>query len=398
MTRRPRSSDCPSDRPLVVVAGALAQRPGVGGHAWVFLNWLLGLRDAGFDVLFLDRTEPEMFEDHDCPPEASAQWRWLAQVMSAAGFGGDFAMLHDRGHVCVGLSRTEVLERAARAVVLLNFLGYLDDAEILAAIDRKVFVDIDPGFPQLWLALGLHDAFAGHDVVATVGLHLGEPGCRIPLGGIEHVTTLPPVALGSWPATPLPSGGSPRVTSVVTWRGPFGPVDYEGERYGLRVHEFRRFAPLPRSVPGAHFELALDIEPADAPDAEMLRADGWELALPRDVARDPAAYRRYLRGSCIEVMVAKEMYVRSRGGWFSDRSACYLASGRPVVAQDTGFSDHLPTGEGLLSFTDPVGAAEAIAEVLGNRSRHAKAARELAVDRFDATKVIPALFARIGVT
>jgi hypothetical protein len=383
---------------MVLVAGALAQRPTIGGHAWVFLNWLLGLRAAGFDVCFLDRTEPGMFVDPDCPPERSQEWGWLSAAMTAAGFGGDVALLHDRGRICIGLSRHEVLQRARRAVVLLNFMGYLDDADILAAVGRRVFVDIDPGFPQLWRAQGLHDAFAGHDAVATVGLSLGRTGCRIPAGGPRHVTTLPPVALDQWPNVPLRAADHPvRVTSVCTWRGPFGPIQHCGERYGLRVHELRRFAAVPRDVASAQFELALDIDPADDSDADLLRANGWRLVDPRVVAGDTASYRQYLQGSSMELMVAKEMYVRSRSGWFSDRSACYLASGRPVVAQDTGFGDHLPTGEGLLRFDTPIEAAGAVAEVAGNLHRHAKAARDLAVDLFDATKVLPALFARLGV-
>ena len=385
-------------RPTVVVAGALAQRPGIGGHAWVFLNWLLGLRAIGFDVLFLDRTELEMFDDPAMPPERSTQWQWLSRVMSEFGFEGDVALLHNAGKVCVGLPREGILQRARQAVVLLNFMGYLDDAEILAAVPHRVFVDIDPGFPQLWRALGLHDAFAGHDAVATVGLELGRPGCTISVEGVDHVGTLPPIALDHWPALPLPALDAPaRVTSVATWRGPFGPIEHEGVHYGLRVHELRRFAALPALVADAEIELALDIDPADAQDATHLRSNGWRLVDPRAVAGDPAAYRRYLQGSSAELMIAKAMYVRSAGGWFSDRSACYLASGRPVVAQDTGFARHLPTGEGLLTFDNPRGAADTLAEVIGNRCRHADAARQLAVEFFDASKVLRSLLTRLDV-
>ncbi|HEX8770235.1 MAG TPA: hypothetical protein VF711_05660, partial [Acidimicrobiales bacterium] len=273
-----------------------------------------------------------------------------------------------------------------------------DDPEILATVGRRVFVDIDPGFPQLWRALGLHDAFAGHDVVATVGLELGRPGCSIPVDGYEHVGTLPPVALDHWPMLAPPShDGAARVTSVCTWRGPFGPITYEGVSYGLRAHELRQFAGLPILVDNAEMELALDIDAADESDSALLRANRWALADPRAVAGDPTAYRQYLQGSSMELMVAKGMYVRSRGGWFSDRSACYLASGRPVVAQDTGFGDHVPTGEGLLHFDTVAGAVDALAEVIGNRRRHEKAARELAADYFDATKVVLSLLSRLDV-
>jgi hypothetical protein len=389
-----------SSRPTAVVAGALAQRPGIGGHAWVFLNWLSGLRGAGWDVVFVDRLEPGMLDDPAAPVEQSRQWEWLLGVMEAAGLEDSFALLYDGGRACFGLGRADLLERCRRAPVLFNVMGYLDDEELLGAVGRRVFVDIDPGFPQMWRALGWHDAFAGHDAVVTVGLRLGRPGCTVPDCGLDWVPTLPPVDLDRWPSTDAVhagTGGPPRVTSVCTWRGPFGPIDYEGVRYGLRAHELRRFAALPSLIPNAHMELALDIDDADARDREHLLAGGWHLVEPGRVAGDPSSYRRYIQGSAAEVMVAKEMYVRSGGGWFSDRSACYLASGRPVVAQETGFGDVLPTGEGLLRFTDPEEAAAALAEVLGNRTRHAKAARDLAVDCLDAPKVLAALLCRLGV-
>jgi len=267
---------------------------------------------------------------------------------------------------------------------------------VLATVGRRVFIDIDPGFAQFWHALGLHDAFAGHDAFATVGLNVGRPATTVPACGLDWVPTLPPVCLDRWPASPIPDGAPARVTSVCTWRGPFAAITYGGQRYGLRVHELRRFAALPSLVPGARFELALDIDPADEPDAAALRSHGWTLVDPKLVAADPGSYRGYLQASSAELMVAKELYVASRGGWFSDRSACYLASGRPVVAQDTGWSDHLPAGEGLLGFSEPAETAAAVAEVCGNPSRHAKAAREIAAEHFDAARVLGSLLDRLG--
>ena len=391
MTGRPAA-------PTVVLAGALAQRPGIGGHAWVFRNWLSGLAGLGCDVLFVDRLEPGMLPDPAGPPEASPQWAWLEAVMAAAGMGGRFALLYDGGRRCLGLDRAALLQRCQGADVLFNVMGYLDDEEILAAARRRVFVDIDPGFPQLWRALGLHDAFAGHDAFVTVGANVGRPGCAVPDCGLDWIPTRPPVDLAQWPAGPPLSGrAAARLTSVATWRGPFGPVEYDGTTYGLRVHEFRRYADLPRRLPGVRFELALDVDATDAGDVNRLERGGWRLADPRAVAGDCGSYRDYVTGSAGEFLVAKQMYVRTGSGWVSDRSAGYLACGRPVVAQDTGLADQLPTGEGLLTFTDPDGAAAAVAEVTGNASRHAKAARDLAAEYFDAPRVLGSLLARIGV-
>jgi len=382
----------------VVVGGALAQRPGIGGHAWVFRHWLAGLAGLGCDVLFVDRLEPDMLDDPGAPPEASRQWVWLNQVMAGAGMAGRFAVLYDGGRRCLGLDRAAVVEHCHQAPVLFNVMGYLDDDEVLGAVGRRVFVDVDPGFPQFWRALGLHDAFAGHDAFVTVGANVGRAGCAVPDCGLDWIATLPPIDLAAWPAAgPLAGPAAARLTSVATWRGPFGPVDHDGVTYGLRVHEFRAYADLPAAVPGAGLELALDADAADRADVDRLQRGGWRIVDPRSAAGDPDSYRAYVSGSAGEFLVAKQMYVRTGSGWVSDRSACYLASGRPVVAQDTGLSGHLPTGEGLLTFTDPDSAAAAVAEVTGNASRHAKAARDLAVDCFDAAKVLRTLLDRLEV-
>jgi len=387
-----------STAPTVVLAGALAQRPGIGGHAWVFRHWLAGLAALGCDVVFVDRLEPAMLDDPAAPPESSPQWAWLERVMAGAGMEGRFAVLVDGGRRSLGLDRAALVERCRRAAVLFNVMGYLDDAELLGAAGRRVFVDIDPGFPQFWSALGLHDAFAGHDAFVTVGANVGRPGCAIPACGLDWIPTLPPVDLAAWPAgPPLAGPAAARLTSVATWRGPFGPITHDGTTYGLRVHEFRPYADLPARLPGVHFELALDIDPADAADTDRLRRGGWHLADPRGAAGDPDAYRAYVTGSAGEFVVAKQLYAATASGWFSDRSAAYLAAGRPVVARETGPLGPLPTGEGLVTFRDPDGAAAAVAEVTGNASRHAKAARDLAVDCLDAPKVLGRLLDRLGV-
>jgi hypothetical protein len=383
--------------PLVILAGAIAQRPKVGGHAWVFLNWLLGLRSIGCDVLFIDVLEPEMLPIGADRVDRSPQWSWLCSVMIGAGLEGCFALLFDGGRQVLGMTRQEVLERCRRADVLFNFMGYLQDEELFEAPANRVFVDIDPGFPQMWSALGLHDPFVGHDTFVTVGLGVGSPASTVPTCGRRWLPTPPPVDLTAWPMIPLPRGKNKRITSVATWRGPFAPIHYEGVNYGLRAHEQRAFFDLPRHLNGIMCELALDIEPDDAQDADGLRSGGWRLVDPRSVADTIERYRHYLQGSTAELIIAKSMYVRSRGGWFSDRSACYLATGCPVVAQDTGFRDYLPVGEGLLLFSNLNDAVAGIAEVTGDLSRHSRKAREIAVDCLDARKVLRSVLMRSGV-
>jgi hypothetical protein len=370
----------------VVVGGALAQRPGYGGHAWALLNYLLGFRALGHEVLFLDRLAPEM------APSAAARERcvgWLAELMEAAGLEDSYSLF--LGEEEAGLSRPAVLERVKDSTLLLNVMGFVNDEEVLAASPRNVFLDIDPGFGQMWKDLGLHDAFAGHDAFVTVGEKIGEPDCLIPTCGIEWVTSPHPIVLEEWPVA---SGGS-RFTSVGSWRGPYDPVEYEGRRFGLRAHELRKLIQLP-SLVEAELELALEIDPADAADREALEENGWTLADPAAAAGDPAAYRRYIQGSRGELMVAKEMYVEARSGWFSERSIAYLASGKPVLAQDTGFTERYPSGEGLVAFDDLDGAREGIEGIRGDWERHSRAAREIAAEHFEAKKVLGRLLEEVA--
>ena len=387
----------------IVVAGSIAQRPGNGGHASVFLQWLLGFRALGYDVLFIDRLQPEMCVDASGAPStlvASENVRYLATVMDRVGLAGSWFVSADGGSDTAGLDRTTVLATVRRSALFVNVMGFVVDDELLAAAPVTVFLDIDPGFGQMWRALGLHDLFARngaltHDHYVTVGTRVGTPDCLVPVDGIDWITTLPPVAIDEWPVVSPPPGPA-RFTTVATWRGPFGPIEYEGRTFGLRVHEFRKFVELPSRVAAA-FEVALDIDPADEVDRRRLVEGGWTLVAPVTVASDPLAYRAYIQGSSAEVTIAKNLYVDTRGGWFSDRSACYLASGRPVLAQDTGFGDALPTGEGLVTFSSLDAAVAGAVELVGNYVHHARAARELALEHLSAEKVLGRLLTRLDV-
>jgi len=371
----------------VVVGGALAQRPGYGGHAWALLNYLLGFRALGYEVLFLDRLEAAMTTS---AVEHERCVTWFESVMEEGGLGEDsYCLLLEDG--TVGLTREAALAKVRDSLLLLNVMGYLDDEEVLAASPRNVFLDIDPGFGQMWRELGWHDPFAGHDAFVTVGEKIGDPDCLVPACGIEWVRSPHPIPLGQWPAT----ARGERLTSVGSWRGPYDPVEFEGRRYGLRAHELRKLIALPTLVE-AEVELALEIDPADEADRKALLGNGWKLADPGAVAATPAGYRRYVQGSLAELMVAKGIYVEARSGWFSERSIAYLASGKPVVALDTGFSQRYPTGEGLLAFDDLEGARAGIESVCGDWERHSEAAREIAAEHFEAKKVLGRLLEQVA--
>lgn len=259
----------------IVLCGAMARRAGRGGHAWALLQYLLGVQRLGFEVTFVDRA------GHD---EGRAEANYVASTMNAFGVER-YAVLDDAGGVLAGLSRTELLEQV-RGALLVNVMGYLDDEAVLEFAGQRVFLDIDPGYGQIWRELGLADPFAGHDEYATIAQNLGDPACLIPTCGLDWITTSQPVVLGEWPVAP----GDQGFTTVATWRGPYGTLDYEGKTYGSRVHEFRKFIELPRLV-DADFELALDIHPDETGDLRLLEENGWRLVDPRMVAGDPWTYR-----------------------------------------------------------------------------------------------------------
>jgi hypothetical protein len=372
-------------RGRIVVGGAVAQKPGAAGHAWQFLQYLLGLRRLGYEVLLLDRLDA-------APARLTTGVEWVRRVLGAAGLDDCFSIDLGDGRQA-GLPRARALDFVASADMLINVMGFVTDPDVLAAARRRVFLDTDPGFGQMWRALGLADVMAGHDTFVTIAERIGAPDCTVPDCGLHWITTPQPVVLAAWPAqAPRPAD---RLTSVASWRGAYGPIEYRDHTYGLRVHQFRRFAGLPRAA-GGDFELALGIDPADARDAELLRAGGWRLADPARVAATSGGYRSYIQRSGGELMIAKGMYVDSRSGWLSERSLCYLASGRPVVAQDTGFAELYPTGAGLLAFASPDEAAEAVREVRRAPLRHAIAARALAEEHFASDRVLTRLLDAVG--
>ena len=364
----------------VVIAGALAQRPQHGGHAWVFLQYLLGFRRLGCPVLFLDELPA------DTPHKLVHSG---LDVLHRYGFHADYSVRI--GDKTRGIRRAEMLARVKSADVFINVMGYIRDEEILAAARCRTFLDIDPGFGQMWRELGQADIFAGHEKFVTVGLNYGAPDCTAPTCGLRWIKSPPPVVLAEWPAQTSPSL---TFTSVASWRGPFAPVEFGGRRYGLRVHEFRKFLELPAQT-GAEFMLGLDIHEADAPDLAALRGSGWHVVSPISAAGDTSRYRTFVQASGAEFMVAKNLYVDTNGGWFSDRSACYLASGRPVLAQRTGWP--FAEGRGLLGFSTLAEAAEGVRAIRADYAAHSLAAREIAEEHFDSDKVLARLLRKLEV-
>ena len=268
----------------------------------------------------------------------------------------------------------------------------LRDERLLGEIPVRVYLDLDPAFNQLWHAVqGIDMRFDGHTHFATVGLALGTPGCAVPTCGRDWIPTLPPVVLDRWPVAEALERDA--LTTVANWRG-YGSIEHEGVLYGQKAHSLRRLVDLPRRTP-QRLELALAIHEGEQPDLAALAEHGWRLVDPVEAAGTPERYRRFVQGSKAELGIAKSGYVASRCGWFSDRSACYLASGRPVIAQETGFSAHLPTGEGLFAFETAEDVLAAIDALRSGYERHRRAARALAEEHLDSDAVLTRLLARL---
>ncbi len=372
-----------------MLSGMVAADPDQGGAAWAVLQYALGLRRLGHEVVFVEQL-PAQSRSAASSLEDTRSGAYFRAVMEGAGLTQDAALLVEGTEETLGLSYDELVGRAVEADLLLNISGILTDKRILEAIAERAYLDLDPAFNQLWQAQGIDMRFDGHTRFVTVGQAIGTPRSPIPTLGREWIKTLPPVVLEQWP---LQTDPGEAWTTIGNWRG-YGSVEQEGVHYGQKAHSMRRYIDLPQRVE-ARFLLALNIDPGETPDVSALARHEWPLAHPADVAGTPDAYRRFVQSSRGELGVTKSGYVLSRSGWFSDRSACYLASGRPVVAQETGWSDYLPAGEGLLSFTDAASAADAIKQVESEYERHAAAARALAEEDLDSDKVLSRLLDRL---
>ena len=231
-------------------------------------------------MLFLDRLTTT--DTGNCSTESD----YLATVMRQFGLANDYCLLDVAGKQIDGIDYDVALDRVGGSEMLININGYVDDPNILAIAKRRVYLDVDPGFAQMWRECGLHDSFANHDVFVTIAENIGKSDCHVPTCGLDWITTRQPVVLEAWPSV---ERDVTAFTTVGAWRGPFAPIEFGGKRFGLRVHEFRRFLDLPR-LTGQRFELALDIHDADVPDLEMLRRTAWAgESLEREIAEERAA-------------------------------------------------------------------------------------------------------------
>ena len=376
---------------LAVVTGMIATMP-FGGVAWDYGQYALGLEELGFDVFYLEDVGMYTYDPHtvrytEDPTSGVGFLRESLKALSPSlGDRWHFRDAHDGSH---GIDASEFAEIVATADVLINVSGACILRQAYMSCPKKAMIDTDPGwnhyvmFPRLDARekeKGLR-SFRHHDYFFTYAERIGQEDCSLPDLGIPWIPTRPPVVIDRW----SPRAPGSRWTTVLSWDNYRDmEFDLEGWKYGSKEREFTKIAALP-SVVDETLEIALG--GVDPPAWDLLQK-GWALAGSMRVTSTLDRYRRYIETSRGELSVAKNVYVETGSGWFSCRSACYLAAHRPVVLQDTGFTRTLPTGKGLLAFTDLDGAAEGIRSVEADYEFHCEAAAAIAEEYLDASKVL----------
>jgi hypothetical protein len=372
----------------IIVTGLVGQYA-FGGVAWDYLQFVEGFRQLGHDVFYLEDTEMWPYDpiQNTISDDCSYNVNYLSGVMKKLGLADRWIYRSAPDASYHGHTEAEAKEICATAALFLNVSGCGWLRPEYVAIPCKVFLDSDPMFTQVALASGKQDVIErirAHDRHFTFAENIGAPDCRVPDAGFHWIPTRQPIVLDWWEA----GIETPRdvFTTVMNWVS-YKSCEYNGETWGQKDVEFLRFVGLPQKT-AQKFEIAMGMGPGMKRPTEMLQQKGWQIVEPAEHLPDPWTYREYLRHSKGEWSVAKEGYVKSRSGWFSCRSACYLALGRPCALQDTGWSNVYPTGRGLFAFRTLDEALAGIDAINADYAAHSRAARELAEQMFDARNVL----------
>lgn len=376
----------------ILVAASVASTPRQGGWIWAVLQYVLGLRQLGHRVVWVDSIAESALSSQRTSLDDLPGAREFQRTISSFGLTQDAALVVRETRQTIGRSYESLQEFARGAEVLLNLSGSLRDPALRDPPRIRAYVDLDPGFTQLWHdAQGLDLGFDGHSHFLTVGMSIGQKQCTVPSCGKKWITTPQPIALEHWPRAD--SSHTDAFTTVANWRG-YGSIDHGGTFYGQKAHSLRPLISLPTHT-REKLLLALAIHPEEGKDLAALWSNGWKMVDPLDFASTPQAFQHFVQTSKGEFAVAKSGYALSKCGWFSDRSLCYLASGRPVVAQDTGMSQFIPTGEGVVEFNDLQSAVVALESVANHYTAHRAAARAIAENVFDSKRVLSNLLERM---
>jgi hypothetical protein len=388
-------------RKRILVMGFMGSCP-IAGVIWQHVHYIVGLQRLGHDVYYIEDSarlpyNPETFEVNN---EFDYAARLLERLAREFEFKKRWAFCarYLRGQPTAGLSLNRVRQLYREADAILNICGAQEFNDDLLASDRIIYVESDPGVEQIRIDKGVRstiDYLRRHRALFSFGENVGTESFPVPTHNMKWLPTRQPVVTDLWKTNRAPSRAAV-FTSVANWStSGLKDITWRGEKYlWSKSREFLRFLAAPKKA-GETFELATNIPDAKT-RAKFLR-NGWRFHSPLQLSVDYWLYRDYVRRSRGEFTVAKDQYVRLNTGWFSDRSACYLAAGRPVIIQQSGFTQHYGNDGGLFAFSSIKEIVEAVKAINADYARHSRAAREVAREIFEAEKVLASLLDRAGV-
>ena len=377
----------------IVLLGYIVRGP-LGGLVWHHFQYLYGLHQMGHKVLFLEESEEYAAcynpETYQMTTDPTYGLNFIMEIFSKFNLQNHWAYFDYHTNQWFGQSEERVMTFIKDADIVLNLSGINPLRDWILPIPKKVFIDTDPVFTQV---KHLSDPAANqiasmHDAFFTFGENYGEKGCTIPIDGFSWLPTRQPVVMELWNNVGTQNNG--KWTTVMQWDS-YKTQRWKGKAYGMKSKSFDEFIELPQKC-SEKFELALGSN--SAPN-EMLTSFGWQIINPLLITKTPYSYQDYIKKSKGEWSVAKHGYVSANSGWFSERTLNYMASGKPVVVQETGFSEFLPVGEGLLSFSTKEEATEALLKVNTDYNKHCKTARQIVNDYFGSRSVLQSLLDRI---
>lgn len=389
----------------IIVGGFIGLFP-TGGVTWDYIQYPLGFAEMGHDVFYIEDTRlwPIFQSDDKDKLNCELNVKHLSKVMSAFGLSNRWAYRDEISGKCFGMTEGQIIEICKTTDVFVNISCSTVMRKKYHSIPKRVLIDSDPMFTQIQYVTqamftegqsGIRELIDAHTHHFTFGENVGASDCRIPTCGINWSPTRQPIYLPHWPITPLPALQDAMYTTVMNWTAA-PPLEYEGETWGQKDVEFQRLMDLPAAVKDLSLAVAVGQTTGALFPGDEARRYGWQVLDPSDCAPDWRTYRSFIQRSRGEFSIAKETYVKARTGWFSCRSACYLATGRPVITQDTGWSRYLPNGLGLMTFHDMESAAEALSKVETDPERHARAARAIAEEYFRSDLVLNEMLEKLG--
>lgn len=394
-----------SKKPTIVILGIMGRSP-FAGVAWQVLHYLEGFRRLGLDVYYVEDTGdwPYDAEQNTITDDCRYTVNYIARLMAWCGLADRWAYRFGAGHRIFGLSESQVSRLFEQADALVNVTGATLLREEHLRVPVRIYLETDPVLPQIEIAKGHRETIKhlrNHTHHFSFGENLGAADCSIPLEQFKYQPTRQPIVLEWWTSAasqppsenPLASATN-RFTTIASWRQTDKDIEWEGETYLWSKHvEFLKFIDLPRR---AAQPLELALASGDSEAIQLLESHGWRILDAVALSKNILPYRDYILGSRGEFTVAKDQNVRLRSGWFSDRSACYLAAGRPVITQDTGFGNILPCGDGLFAFKTMEDILAAFEAINSDYSRHCKAARAIAEEYFRAEAVLAKVIDDLG--